>query len=88
MACLHPQASHPGRSYQEDSTFRLHIVLLIARLFLIRFEAIEMTSASWVKRRSAQNSPTTPYELLEVSPTRGVSSSIDLGPEPFDAEMK
>jgi hypothetical protein len=35
---LHPQGSHPGLSDQDDSTFRLHVVLLTARLFLLRFD--------------------------------------------------
>ena len=35
---LHPQGSHPGLSDQEDSTFRLHIVLLTAGLLLRRFD--------------------------------------------------
>jgi integrase len=35
---LHPQGSHPGLSDQEDSTFRLHTVLLTARLLLERFD--------------------------------------------------
>jgi hypothetical protein len=34
---LHPHGSHPGLSEDEDSTFRLHIVLLTARLVLRRF---------------------------------------------------
>jgi hypothetical protein len=38
MARLHPQGSHPGLSDEEDSTFRLHIVLLTARFFLVRFD--------------------------------------------------
>lgn len=38
MARLHPQGSHPGLSDQEDSTFRLHIVLLVTRFFLARFD--------------------------------------------------
>lgn len=33
---LHPQGSHPGLSDEEDSTFRLHLVLLLGRLFLRR----------------------------------------------------
>jgi hypothetical protein len=33
---LHPQGSHPGLSDEEDSTFRLHLVLLTARFFLRR----------------------------------------------------
>ncbi len=37
---LHPQGSHPGLSDEEDSTFRLHLVLLAARLFLRRLDAI------------------------------------------------
>lgn len=35
---LHPQGSHPGLSDDEDCTFRLHIVLLTARLLLVRFD--------------------------------------------------
>lgn len=34
---LHPQGSHPGLSDEEDSTFRLHLVLLAARNLLRRF---------------------------------------------------
>lgn len=33
---LHPQGSHPGLSDEEDSTFRLHIVLLTALHYLRR----------------------------------------------------
>lgn len=36
---LHPQGAHPGLSCEEDSTFRLHLVLLLARLFLRRLDA-------------------------------------------------
>jgi hypothetical protein len=35
---LHPQGSHPGLSDQDASTFRPHIVLLTARLFMVRFD--------------------------------------------------
>jgi hypothetical protein len=35
---LHPHGSHPGLSDQDDSTFRLHTVLLTARLLLVRFD--------------------------------------------------
>jgi hypothetical protein len=35
---LHPHGSHPGLSDQDDSTFRLHIVLLTARLLLVRYD--------------------------------------------------
>jgi hypothetical protein len=35
---LHPQGSHPGLSDEEDSTFRLHIVLLAASHYLKRFD--------------------------------------------------
>lgn len=35
---LHPQGSHPGLSDEEDSTFRLHIVMLSARLLLARLD--------------------------------------------------
>jgi hypothetical protein len=38
MARLHPQGSHPGLSDDDDSTFRLHMVLLTARLMLTRFD--------------------------------------------------
>jgi len=34
---LHANGSHPGLSDEEDSTFRLQLVLLCARLFLRRF---------------------------------------------------
>jgi hypothetical protein len=33
---LHPQGSHPGLSDEDDSTFRLHVVLIVARLLLRR----------------------------------------------------
>lgn len=36
---LHPQGAHPGLSDEDDSTFRLHIVLLTAKLLLVRFDA-------------------------------------------------
>jgi hypothetical protein len=36
---LHPEGSHPGLSDEEDSTFRLHMVLIVARLLLRRFSA-------------------------------------------------
>jgi hypothetical protein len=36
---LHPQGSHPGLSDEEDCTFRLHLVLLNARVFLKRLQA-------------------------------------------------
>jgi hypothetical protein len=35
---LHPQGSHPGLSDPDDSSFRLHVVLLTARLFLRRLD--------------------------------------------------
>jgi hypothetical protein len=38
MKRLHPKGSHPGLPDEEDSTFRLHIVLLTARLLLTRFD--------------------------------------------------
>jgi hypothetical protein len=38
MARLHPQGAHPGLSDEDDSTFRLHLVLLTARLFLARYD--------------------------------------------------
>ncbi len=39
MKRLHPHGSHPGLSDEKDSTFRLHVVLLTARLLLERWEA-------------------------------------------------
>lgn len=36
---LHPAGSHPGLSDEEDCTFRLHLVLLLARLLLRRLDA-------------------------------------------------
>ena len=36
---LHPEGSHPGLSEQEDSTFRLHLVILVIHLFLMRIES-------------------------------------------------
>jgi hypothetical protein len=38
---LHPQGSHPGLSDPDDSTFRLHVVLLTARFFSRRFDTWE-----------------------------------------------
>ncbi len=35
---LHPEGSHPGLSEQSDSTFRLHLVILIIHHFLLRLE--------------------------------------------------
>ena len=35
---LHPQGSHPGLSDEDDSTFRLHLSLLVARLMLRRLQ--------------------------------------------------
>ena len=35
---LNPQGAHPGLSDEEDSTFRLHLVLLLGRLFLRRLD--------------------------------------------------
>jgi hypothetical protein len=37
---LHPEGPHPGLSDKEDCTFRLHLVLLTAGLFLRRLDAI------------------------------------------------
>ena len=34
---LHPEGNHPGLSDEDDSTFRLHIVIIIARLLLRRY---------------------------------------------------
>ncbi len=38
---LHPHGSHPGLSDEEDATFRLHLVLIVARLLLRRFVALQ-----------------------------------------------
>lgn len=35
---LHPEGSHPGLSDENDCTFRLHIVLIIAEHFMRRFD--------------------------------------------------
>lgn len=35
---LHPTGSHPGLSEESDSTFRLHMVILVAHYFLTRFD--------------------------------------------------
>ena len=35
---LHPEGSHPGLSDEDDSTFRLHLVLLTSRLLLKRLQ--------------------------------------------------
>jgi hypothetical protein len=37
---LHPAGAHPGLSDEEDSTFRLHMVLLMARLMLRRIAQV------------------------------------------------
>jgi len=37
---LHPQGAHPGLSDEEDSTFRLHMVLLLCWLFLRRLDVL------------------------------------------------
>lgn len=37
---LHPEGSHPGLSSEEDSTFRLHLVLLASRHLLRRLQAM------------------------------------------------
>jgi hypothetical protein len=38
---LHPQGSHPGLSDEEDSTFRLHLVILAASHYLKRLDTIK-----------------------------------------------
>jgi len=38
MKRLHPAGAHPGLSDEEDSTFRLHLVLVSAKLWLVRFD--------------------------------------------------
>ena len=35
---LHPEGAHPGLSSEDDSTFRMHLVLLTAMLFLRRYD--------------------------------------------------
>ena len=37
---LHPQGAHPGLSDEDDSTFRLHLVLVTTRLFLRRLDVV------------------------------------------------
>ena len=37
---LHPQGSHPGLSEKEDSTFRLHLVIITMHYFAKRFETL------------------------------------------------
>jgi hypothetical protein len=37
---LNPQGAHPGLSTDEDSTFRLHLVMLLMRLFLRRLDTL------------------------------------------------
>jgi hypothetical protein len=37
---LHPAGAHPGLSDEEDSTFRLHMVLLVGRLLLRRIAQV------------------------------------------------
>lgn len=39
---LHPMGSHPGLSDDEDCSYRLHMVLLTARLLLARFDALNV----------------------------------------------
>jgi hypothetical protein len=36
---LHPEGSHPGLSEQSDSTFRLHLVILVIHHFISRIES-------------------------------------------------
>ncbi|PZQ94678.1 MAG: hypothetical protein DI533_21745 [Cereibacter sphaeroides] len=38
MKRLHPAGAHPGLSDEEDSSFRLHVVLLTGNLFLKRYD--------------------------------------------------
>jgi hypothetical protein len=35
---LHPEGSHPGLSDEEDSTFRLHLVIIVASYYLRRLD--------------------------------------------------
>jgi len=48
---LHPQGSHPGLSDVDDSTFRLHFVLLLARLLLQRLKGRTATLEEWAPGR-------------------------------------
>ena len=41
---LHPEGSHPGLSEQSDSTFRLHLVILVIHHFITRLEASHGTA--------------------------------------------
>ena len=41
---LHPHGSHPGPSDEEDSTFRLHLVLLVAHNLLKRIQSKQSVS--------------------------------------------
>ncbi len=43
---LNPEGSHPGLSDEEDSTFRLHIVLITARLILRRYKNTKRKTAA------------------------------------------
>lgn len=36
---LHPEGSHPGLSEQSDSTFRLHLVVLVIHHFIVRLNS-------------------------------------------------
>lgn len=38
---LHPEGSHPGLSDEEDCTFRLHMVLIVARYFIRRAKSFQ-----------------------------------------------
>lgn len=38
---LHPQGSHPGLSEKEDSTFRLHLVIVVMHYFAKRLESFQ-----------------------------------------------
>ena len=38
---LHPQGSHPGLSEKEDSTFRLHLVIIVMHYFAKQFESFQ-----------------------------------------------
>ena len=39
---LHPQGSHPGLSEKEDSTFRLHLVIVVMHYYAKRFESFKI----------------------------------------------
>jgi hypothetical protein len=45
---LHPQGAHHGLSDESDSTVRLHMVLLTARLLLVRYDVGLLKGKPWM----------------------------------------